>query len=582
MKRLTNREFPSKIADRGVVCVKRKFFLILLLWIAASVWARERVCFGVFLNEEFAVLLADTLEKNGIPSDILLKEQYSGSTYLYVVSRDIYEEPDQIRKRIADLENTEIIGNLNLGPLTAVQIDNPVFLARNGAEPVGEADTEKQISAREADKNRFPLTPETPYSVFLERYKEEIQAEKAQIQLKEKEIESYIVKKYDEETLLSFDLHSGAFASENEAEAYCEKLETKGVVSKGVHHLDEFREQTEDFDRLTDEQEVVHFVEHSGIPEELSPVILEQLNYFPIHSDYSLTSLELFDIDNISQISYSVDSGKIREMMSHLDRIGLRNACSFAVYENPLFGRKILVTIFSGKEPVSEPLSFEKDSQSPVLFRGDYGHLEFYRNSETDLVGISVDRKHLFYLSAESFSEEEWEDFINRAWEGGDRFVYPEIRKTLFILPKTKAEDRKFLSFSLKRVEIDYAEERGNAVWAKQIVGHWDASCLYDIRGAMTGISFFNLDYELNAEKVHSLFMEEHRKDVLNWGWDISEEKQVNERTGWFLENDECNELSFSFKPYIIAVGSGRQGAMIDYSEILQLVRDLQIWENRQ
>ena len=560
--------------------MKRKIFLTLLLWISAAVWAQERVCFGVFLNGDFAVQLAETLEKNGIYSEILREERYPGSTYLYVVSRDIYEEAEAVRKRIADLENTEIIGSLNLGPLRAVRTERPASAAHSATGNGSGSVSDRADSVRETEKNRFPLTPQTPYSVFLERYKEEIQAEKAQSQLKEKEIESYIVKKYDEETLLSFDLHSGAFSSESEAEAYREKLETKGVISKGVRHLDEFRDQTEDFDRLTEEQEVVRFVEHYGIPEDLSPVILEQLNYFPIHSDYSLTSLELFDIDNISRIPYTVDSGKIREMMPHLDRIGLRNACSFAVYENPLFGRRIFVTIFSGNEPVSEPFSFEKDSQSPVLFKGDYGHLEFYRNSETELVGISGDRKHLFYLSADSFSGEEWHDFIYRAWQGGDRFVYPEIRKTLFILPKTKAEDRLFLSFSLKRVEIDYAEERGNAVWAKQIVGHWDASCLFDIRGAMTAVSFFNLDYELNAEKVHSLFMEEHRQDRPYRGWNTSEEKRVDGRTGWFLENDSFNELSFSFKPYIIAVGSGRQGSKIDYGEILQLARDLQIWED--
>ena len=67
-------------------------------------------------------------------------------------------------------------------------------------------------------KNDFPLTEELPYSVFLERYKEESRAENAESRLEAQGIDSYIVKKYDDETLMSFDLHSGAFSSEEEAE----------------------------------------------------------------------------------------------------------------------------------------------------------------------------------------------------------------------------------------------------------------------------------------------------------------------------------------------------------------------------
>ena len=435
-------------------------------------------------------------------------------------------------------------------------------------------------SAAAVQKNDFPLTEELPYSVFLERYKEESRAENAESRLEAQGIDSYIVKKYDDETLMSFDLHSGAFSSEEEAESYRRQLTEKGVEAKEVSHLDEFRGAAEKFDKLTDEEDIVRFRENYRIPEELPPVLIEQLSYFPLHADYALSSLYLFDINNIAGLVYDFDNEIFRQLSEITEKLGQRDVCSLAVYENALFGKTVTVMIFSGENPTDQTFYFEENSEARLPYKGEYGLLNFYRTDSDTLAGVSGDRKHVIFLNAGPFTDEEWEDFISRSWNDSDRFIYPEIRETLFILPKTGDSGRRFLAFELSRVGQSYAEEKGNELWARRIVGHWSSAIIFDCRNALTSVSFFNLDYDLNARETHGLFMKMHREVVAGWYWHISEEKSVNGAPGWFLEADDENELSFSLGPYIVAVGSNRlEEPLPDYEEISELALDLQIWE---
>ena len=542
-----------------------KIFAAVVLFCSLSGFAQTRICFGTFLNENFAEALAATLADEGVEAEIIQEERYPGSVYLFVVSREFVSE-EAAAAEIQKLKADRVIEKADAGEPRTVVFKDPVFYEFKSAAAV--------------QKNDFPLTEELPYSVFLERYKEESRAENAESRLEAQGIDSYIVKKYDDETLMSFDLHSGAFSSEEEAEAYRRQLTEKGVEAKEVSHLDEFRGAAERFDKLTDEEDIVRFRENYRIPEELPPVLIEQLSYFPLHADYALSSLCLFDINNIAGLVYDFDNEIFRQLSEITEELGRRDVCSLAVYENALFGKTVTVMIFSGENPTDQTFYFEEDSEARLPYKGKYGLLNFYRTDSNTLAGVSGDRKHVIFLNAGPFSDEEWEDFISRSWNDSDRFIYPEIRETLFILPKTGDSDRRFLAFELSRVGQSYAEERGNVLWSRRIVGHWSSAIVFDCRNALTSVSFFNLDYDLNARKTHGLFMKMHREVVAGWYWHISEEKSVNGAPGWFLEADDENELSFSFGPYIVAVGSNRlEEPLPDYEEISELALDLQIWE---
>lgn len=552
--------------------------LVVMVFLTTMVFGQQRVCFGVYLNESFAWDFVEALEKEEIATAIVEIERYPGSVYLYVVSEKEFATVAQAEAYKEQLQEKTTASLFENKTLSVRAFENPRFLQRSASSlPVSSPSPEQKTPA--ATKNDLPLTEEIPYSVLLNRYREELQAQRSKEQLQRKEIDSYIVKKYNDESLLSFDLHSGAFATEEEARDYQERLKERGVVSQEVQHLNEFQEETQEFDQLTQEKKVVAHQKDYQLPEEIPSLIVEQLSYLPIHSDYSLSELRIIDLSNIKKVSYQE---KIFADFN-IENISTMNenveALSVAIYENLLFDKKIVVNILSVKEKL-EVADLEEGKS--IRYNSKEGDLVFYLQDDFSMVGYSKDARHAIILVAEEFTDEEWKDFISRSWLEEDPLLFPEIRHSLFILPKTNDDNRLFLGFELSRVGETYAQERGDVLWARQMVGHWNANYYFDNQGSYGYIGFFNMDYDLNASETHKLFMEIHGLYRSLSRWNISEEKRVGRVKGWYLEKTaEEKELSFSYKPYIIAVGSTfTDKGMLSFDKILDFSLDLQIWED--
>ena len=69
-----------------------KIFAAVVLFCSLSGFAQTRICFGTFLNENFAEALAATLADEGVEAEIIQEERYPGSVYLFVVSREFVSE----------------------------------------------------------------------------------------------------------------------------------------------------------------------------------------------------------------------------------------------------------------------------------------------------------------------------------------------------------------------------------------------------------------------------------------------------------------------------------------------------------
>ena len=66
-----------------------KIFAAAVLFCSLSGFAQTRICFGTFLNENFAEALAATLADEGVEAEIIQEERYPGSVYLFVVSQEL-------------------------------------------------------------------------------------------------------------------------------------------------------------------------------------------------------------------------------------------------------------------------------------------------------------------------------------------------------------------------------------------------------------------------------------------------------------------------------------------------------------
>lgn len=587
---------------------RKRLWAVVFLICSFSAFSLPRICFGAFLNEDFADTLSVKLAENGVETMTVAKERYSGSVYLYVVS-DEYPTTRAAAAALNEFKQSGLLSRLGaadayvaeLEPFTIRKKASVAEAPKSQSQPKPVTQQQKPKPKRKstaaekpaqsvkttADEETLPLNETVPYSVFLERYKEEAAAERAKIQLQENDIDAYIVHQFDDEALISFDLHSGAFKNEADAETYRARLEKQGISTQAICHLDDLKKSIEKFDNLKEKKAFVHFEENYETPPMLSTEVIEQLGFFPIHPDFSLKTLLLADVQNLRRSKTSDAIAALDHLQELSDggpslftEVDQFDAFSYAVYENSLFGKSVTVLIFSVNEATDQLMELTARTDL-IRFQGNGVPLSFFQLDNDAFLGISDNCRHVCFLASSSFEKNEWEDYIKRAWQDEDRFIYPEVRKTLFILPKTEDEKRLFLTFELTQVEEEYAEQKHNAKWAKMIVGHWNAACEFDIDGTSASISFFNLDYDLNAAQTHAIFMETHRDTSGHSDWNVSEEQAVNGKEGWFLEMEENkNELSFSFKPYIIAVGSRFEEKMLSRKEILQLAHDLQIWEN--
>lgn len=293
----------------------------------------------------------------------------------------------------------------------------------------------------------------------------------------------------------------------------------------------------------------------------------------------------IFDFDNLRSVEKELPS--LDEVSYIIENSEKLHAVSFASYKDDLFNKDVKIFIFSSDEnALPNILDLKKDFQESSVPEEDedfkiqdmqfqlkdglLNSLIFKSYEDYIFFGVNEKRDLAVLMSTEDFSESQFEAFLNNFENDSSLLIYPQIRRTLLVLPKKTEIERKFLSFTLEKVDDSYAASRGYTDWAIPIVGHWNSKANFYQEGEFVSVSFFDLDYDYNAKRVHQMFMDDH----------ITTEKShastVKNADSWFVEIwDATREVSFSTKSYIIAVDSYD----LDEEELVALSDELQIWE---
>ena len=177
-------------------------------------------------------------------------------------------------------------------------------------------------------------------------------------------------------------------------------------------------------------------------------------------------------------------------------------------------------------------------------------------------------------MAAENFTLDDFNTFMSNSYADSNMLIYPQLRKNLFILPDNSKTQRDFQGFTLKKVGRDYVELKNYADWAWGLYGHWCASAYFAQAEEPMHVSFYDLDYDYNAQKIHKMFMDTH--DISYQG-DDNHSEMVHESSGWYINSFGYKELSFTNKSYIIAADS-EDYTSIDLQELHEFADDLKIW----
>ena len=519
------------------------------------------VCLGSFKDKKNAQNFVENLKRENIHSRIYLHQSENGKFYR-VLSEEKFDFIHEARRRRDEINSHAFIQKLNISGLWAcgasdedLQDDDTIILTSN-------------------DANDIPINTEKPFSVLVRSYKEEQAAINDKQRLAASDVDTYILKTFDDSSYFSFDLHAGAFDNETEVEQLQEKLADIGIEDTKISNYEDIADNIEKYNEVIKTQNVTYAHGNDSIPTSFSPWVQKCIRQFPINKNFRIEQIMLFDIDNINATNTEVP--ELEEIEDFLDETDNIHAASLAIYKDDLFDKSVSIFIavgddgtFTQKNATGEmKLAIVDDILNCNVNKDDDGNYTLFATNSTNNMYV--------VMLANDFTQNQFDAFINNVSNDSSLLVYPQLRKTLLVLPeKNDTLQRDFLYFNLSKVQESYAREKNYSAWSIPIVGHWEASNYFCQNGEKVSVSFFDMDYDYNASRIHGMFMDEKRRGNINEDNHTSDLENAN---SWYLNQLFSNELSFSTKSYIIAVNSYND-YKLEENELIDIAEELQIWD---
>ena len=553
--------------------MKRFFSIIIFTFLINFSFAQNvHVCLGSFKILTNAQRLVKNLNELNEEA-FIYQAQVNGQTMYRVLLSKEFKDKDDARSFKEKINNSAFAKKLNLSGLWICKTEK--------TSTIEEVPVKKENIVLKENENKIPLSEEKPYSVLVHSYKEEQAAENGKKRLQENNIDSYVLKTFDDKTYFSFDLHSGAFESEEQAEPLIKQLEEIGIEETKISNYETEKEKIEKYDEVIKTQEVVFDNGNTQIPELYSQPVVQLIKEFPINKNFSLEQLAIFDFDNIRAVEGELP--ELDELYSLISDSQSVHAASLAFYKDELFNKQVMIYISSGDENTFFNLEAftqyykNKDNEDSIEFsESDFmlkdGILKSLIVQTSDgniFYGVNENKNLAILMLTEDFTKNEFTDFINNFENDSSLLIYPQVRRTLLVLPKNTDIERTFLSFTLEKINYSYVVSKDYANWSYPIVGHWNADAILCQEDEKLSVGFFDLDYNYNAEHVHKMFMNAH---VTN---EYSHSSFVEKAPSWYVNSFNTKEVSFSTKSYIIAVESYN----LTEEDLVKLADELIIWD---
>ena len=566
--------------------VKISILLLLLAFSAAFAEEKYYVCVSSFSVEKNADAMVSLLNSNGLPA-FKVAAQVSGRTFFRVLAGEggmSYSDAVQTRQVLQDspiLSRIKINGSFWVCK-AETPYDSPPRLASDDESTQGIA----------LEKNTdIPLSEEMPYSIFIRSYGEEQKARRDEERLEQQGIPSYVLKKYDDEKLFLFDLYAGAFSNQEEAQELQRKIEQMGIADTQVAEYGDIKKSVEDYEVKVESHKVSTDNGVDKAPASLSESVKLCLEQFLSLEGFEVESVYLYDLDSSRKNSVDFYKPQIAtDLLGGESPFDAMNAFLLVNYKDELFGKQAELFVAWGDGtflPLLTEQAAQKECAEPFTLDLPYGSAQgvsVKTSSERCLVLSSRDGKLLVALKATGFQTGQLESLLQtkaslqsktppQSTTKDGLSNYPQIKKTLFVMPDESSSELDFVFYTLSKVDEGYTAEKNYADWAAAITGHWEAKTVYFYKGERFDVAFFDLDYDYNAAYVHDIFMAEKVEGVGGHA------QAVNGKAGWFLYNSSATELSFAQKSYVIAL-DGQSETNLSEEDFLNFASSLQIWYN--
>ena len=424
------------------------------------------------------------------------------------------------------------------------------------------------------DKNeKAVLSEETPYSVLVRSYKYNQFAENDSARLKELGFDSYLLNTFDDKAFFAFNIHVGAFAAREEAEALVAQFTAAGIADTEVSDFREIQEKIKKYDEVLANENVLIDDGKREIPTTLSPSVEKLVKLFPANKNFPIEEITILDFDN-----YRISDSKpemASTVLNYIDSEESVHAALVATYRDQLFRKEVSLFFANAENFPDDEVSGEVENLQFGANDGVFECVLYENGGEYILSGKNISEKLFIRIRSKDFSKEEFINFLIDSFNDASLALYPQMRRSLFVLPNQNSEiERDFICFNFKKVADSYASDRGNADWAMPIVGHSLAKTYYSQKDSLVCLGFYDLDYDFNAKNVHKHFTDAKNSVEIS---DTNQPITLNGAEGWYLVNTTQCEISFSTKSYVIAVDSEPTGNL-SKDDLIQLGKDLKVW----
>jgi hypothetical protein len=247
------------------------------------------VCLGSFKDKKNAQNFVENLKRENIHSRIYLHQSENGKFYR-VLSEEKFDFIHEARRLRDEINSHAFIQKLNISGLWACGASD---------EDLQDNDT---IILTSNDANDIPINTEKPFSVLVRSYKEEQAAINDKQRLAASDVDTYILKTFDDSSYFSFDLHAGAFDNETEVEQLQEKLADIGIEDTKISNYEDIADNIEKYNEVIKTQNVTYAHGNDSIPTLFSPWVQKCIRQFPINKNFRIEQIMLFDIDRKKKV----------------------------------------------------------------------------------------------------------------------------------------------------------------------------------------------------------------------------------------------------------------------------------------
>lgn len=441
-----------------------------------------------------------------------------------------------------------------------------------------------------------------PWSVLIKSYRQSEDASIAVDRLRSMKYDSYYLPRMEENNDIWFDVHVGKYADRKAAEAVKARLSKDRLPDVRIANYSNYISNVTAYEQASAEDKKEYQTRYE-MPK-IAPAVEKTMRCFPVDSDYKIVDMRLAHVplsmsNKMGNIGFQLNTSMIPGDDKLVGLVEDAQALSQAVYEDKLFGHEIgvLVLLFTNPDMAAAAATNEyrvgKPAAEAIRYRTDNGTLRgnIYRKTINNkdrftFVGC-IDRTGYFVVYQTSdLSLQELTGFVTTGNRNKGLLLYPEVLRNLSVFPKdSDSKTVKLAAFMMNRVPWSYAADRGYAWWAKNMVGNWTLTGYYVYEEKPVAISFFSVNYEKTALKLHNNFIQEKKKlqdneyvaAFMRQQGMVHKAVDVNRHGGWYMDQITFNELSFASGSYIIAIASA-EPVKTGYSNLQAAAMKLNIW----